>query len=78
VSTCTHPQDEQYGDLSTLTLSSAVAAKLRVLDVSGCGNLRSIDVVRSCVKLRCLWMPGCFSVSDLSPLAACSETLEEL
>jgi HEAT repeat protein len=81
---CMHPQGEQDGDedederLDTLTLSSAVAAKLRVLDISGCDELRSIDVVRSCVQLRCLWMPCCGNVSDLSPLAACSETLEEL
>jgi hypothetical protein len=73
-----HPQDAQDGAFDPLTLSSAVAAKLRVLDVSGCGDLRSVDVVRSCVKLRCLWMPCCGNVSDLSPLAACSETLEEL
>ncbi|KAG1671991.1 hypothetical protein FOA52_013364 [Chlamydomonas sp. UWO 241] len=31
-----------------------------------------------CEKLRVLWMPGCVRVSNLSPLAACSETLEEL
>jgi hypothetical protein len=73
-----HPQDDRDGALDALTLSSAVAAKLRVLDVSCCRYLRSIDVVRSCVKLRCLSMPGCDNVSDLSPLAACSETLEEL
>jgi hypothetical protein len=74
-----HPQDYYpRGVLDTLTLSSAVAAKLRVLDISGCRYLRSIDAVRSCVQLRCLWMPGCGNVSDLSPLAACSETLEEL
>jgi hypothetical protein len=72
------PQDAPDEALDPLTLSSAVAAKLRVLDVSGCFYLRSIDVVRSCVQLRCLWMPRCFNVQDLSPLAACSETLEEL
>jgi hypothetical protein len=77
VRTCMHPQDDPGGALDALTLS-AVAAKLRVLDVSGCLYLHSIDVVRSCVQLRCLWMPFCVSVSDLSPLAACSETLEEL
>jgi hypothetical protein len=71
-----HLQDDQ-GALFTLTLSSAVAAKLPVLDISGCRYLRSIDVVRSCVQLRCLWLPS-VSVTDLSPLAACSETLEEL
>ncbi|KAG1673876.1 hypothetical protein FOA52_012901 [Chlamydomonas sp. UWO 241] len=63
--------------LRSLTFSSSVAATLQTIDVSGC-ELRSIDFVRSCVELRCLWMPGCDSVSDLSPLAACSETLEEL
>jgi hypothetical protein len=51
---------------------------LRVLDLSGCVDLRSIAVVRSCVQLRCLWVPGCVSVADLTPLGACSETLEEL
>jgi hypothetical protein len=59
-------------------LSSTASATLQVLDVSGCQGLRSIDVVRSCVQLRCLWMPCRLTVSDLSPLAACSETLEEL
>jgi hypothetical protein len=73
-----HPQDDQGEALDRLTLSSAVAAKLRVLDISGCRYLRSIDFVRSCVHLRCLWLPCCFKVSDLSPLAGCSETLEEL
>ncbi|KAG1673678.1 hypothetical protein FOA52_010546 [Chlamydomonas sp. UWO 241] len=57
--------------------SSSVSATLQVVDISGCA-LGSIDFVRSCVQLRCLWMPGCHSVSDLSPLGACSETLEEL
>jgi hypothetical protein len=60
------------------TLSSNVGATLLVLDISGCVMLRSIDVVLSCVQLRCLWMPGCVSVLDLSPLGGCSETLEEL
>jgi hypothetical protein len=60
------------------TLSSSVAAKLRVLDLSGCVDLRSIDIVRCCAQLRCLWMPGCLSVSDLLSLGVCSETLEEL
>ncbi|KAG1656437.1 hypothetical protein FOA52_006979 [Chlamydomonas sp. UWO 241] len=64
--------------LRTWTLSRTVAATLQVIDVSGCYSLSLIDFVRSCVQLRCLWMPGCDSVSDLSPLAACSETLEEL
>jgi hypothetical protein len=73
-----HPQDDQGEAFYTLTLSSAVAAKLRVLDISGCWHLHSIDVVRSCAQLRRLWMPCCFNVTDLSPLAACSETLEEL
>jgi hypothetical protein len=67
-----------YPALEVPTLSSGVAAKLRVLDVSGCVDLRSIDFVRNCVQLRCLWMPACVSVSDLSPLGACGETLEEL
>jgi hypothetical protein len=72
-----HPQDEQDGNLNTLPLSSDVAAKLQVLDISCCLRLHSIDFVRSCVQLRCLWMPF-LTLSDLSPLAACSETLEEL
>ncbi|KAG1679527.1 hypothetical protein FOA52_011128 [Chlamydomonas sp. UWO 241] len=58
--------------------SSSVAATLGVVDISSCRRLRSIDFVRSCVQLRCLWMPWCCSVSDLSPLGTCSETLEEL
>jgi hypothetical protein len=58
-------------------LSSTASASLQVLDVSGCRGLISIEVVHNCVQLRCLWMP-CVTVSDLSPLAACSETLEEL
>jgi hypothetical protein len=58
--------------------SVSLAATLRVIDISGCHRLRSIDFVRSCVQLRCLWMPWCLSVEDLSPLGACSETLEEL
>jgi hypothetical protein len=78
VSTCTHPQGVQDGALDPLTLSSAVAAKLRVLDISGCRYMRYIDIVRSCVQLRCLWMPDLSNVSDLSALAACSETLQEL
>ncbi|KAG1653692.1 hypothetical protein FOA52_006415 [Chlamydomonas sp. UWO 241] len=65
-------------DMLTTTLSSGVAATLRVIDLSGCIDLRSIELVRSCAQLRSLWMPGCVSVLDLSPLGACSETLEEL
>ncbi|KAG1670670.1 hypothetical protein FOA52_010945 [Chlamydomonas sp. UWO 241] len=61
-----------------ITLSSNMGATLRLIDVSCCRDLGSIDVVHSCAELRCLWMPFCFSVSDFSPLAACSETLEEL
>ncbi|KAG1676730.1 hypothetical protein FOA52_005019 [Chlamydomonas sp. UWO 241] len=58
--------------------SISVAATLLVVDISGCYNLRSINFVRSCAQLRCLWMPWCVNVTDLSPLGACSETLEEL
>ncbi|KAG1676475.1 hypothetical protein FOA52_002295 [Chlamydomonas sp. UWO 241] len=65
-------------DMPATTLSSGVAATLRVIDLSGCIDPCSIDILRNCAQLRCLWMPGCVSVSDLSPLAACSETLEEL
>jgi hypothetical protein len=61
-----------------LTFSSSVAATLKMIDVSDWDSLRSIEFVRNCAQLRCLWIPGCESVSDLSPLAACSETLEEL
>jgi HEAT repeat protein len=57
--------------------SSGVSATLEVIDVSGCLYLRSIDFVRSCVKLRGLRMAAA-GVEDLSPVAACSETLEEL
>jgi CelD/BcsL family acetyltransferase involved in cellulose biosynthesis len=61
-----------------MTLSSNLGATLLVLDVSGCDDLRSIEVVRSCVQLRCLKMPG-IGVTDFSPLAAaCGKTLEEL
>ncbi|KAG1666574.1 hypothetical protein FOA52_000541 [Chlamydomonas sp. UWO 241] len=59
-------------------LGSGVSSTLRVIDISGCFKLSSIDVVRSCKQLRCLWMPGCVRVADLSPFGACSETLEEL
>ncbi|KAG1674218.1 hypothetical protein FOA52_013838 [Chlamydomonas sp. UWO 241] len=55
-----------------------MAATLQVIDITGCLGLRSIDVVRNCVQLRFLWMPACVRVSDLSPLGACGETLEEL
>jgi hypothetical protein len=58
--------------------SSSVAATLQVIVISCCQYLRSIDFVRSCVQLRCLWMPWCHRVKDMSPLGACSETLEEL
>ncbi|KAG1659812.1 hypothetical protein FOA52_002149 [Chlamydomonas sp. UWO 241] len=61
-----------------MTLSNTVEATLHVIDISGCHTLSSLDFVGSCEQLRCLWMPGCVSVSELSPLAACSETLEEL
>ncbi|KAG1665292.1 hypothetical protein FOA52_015869 [Chlamydomonas sp. UWO 241] len=64
--------------LDVPTFSNSVAATLQLIDISGCGGLHSSDFVRSCVQLRCLWMPGFVSASDLSPLAACSETLEEL
>jgi hypothetical protein len=60
------------------TLSSSVAGVLQVIDVTGCWAMSSIEFVRSCVHLRCLRMPNCRGVSDLSPLAACSATLEEL
>ncbi|KAG1664030.1 hypothetical protein FOA52_010449 [Chlamydomonas sp. UWO 241] len=58
--------------------NSTAAVTLRVVNLSGCVGLRSIDAISSCVELRCLWMPGCVSVTDLSLLAACSKTLEEL
>ncbi|KAG1662175.1 hypothetical protein FOA52_006395 [Chlamydomonas sp. UWO 241] len=58
--------------------SSSVAATLQVIDVGDCTQLSSINFIRRCVQLRSLWMPGCIGVSDLSPLAACSEMLEEL
>ncbi|KAG1676912.1 hypothetical protein FOA52_014788 [Chlamydomonas sp. UWO 241] len=61
-----------------LEFSVPLAARLQMIDLSGCVSLSSIDALRSCVKLRCLRMPGCDSVSDLSPLSACSGTLEEL
>ncbi|KAG1680376.1 hypothetical protein FOA52_015467 [Chlamydomonas sp. UWO 241] len=55
----------QAGAWDILAFSSNVAATLRVIDISGCACLRSIDAVRSCVRLRCLWMPHCLNVSDL-------------
>ncbi|KAG1655490.1 hypothetical protein FOA52_008961 [Chlamydomonas sp. UWO 241] len=58
--------------------SGSVATTLRVIDVSDGHALRSIDFVCSCEQLSCLWVAGCHGVSDLSPLGACSETLEEL
>ncbi|KAG1677658.1 hypothetical protein FOA52_010441 [Chlamydomonas sp. UWO 241] len=71
-------QAPQAGASGMPALSSSVAATLRVIDISGCAGLCSIDFVCSCAQLRCLWMPGCVGVFDLSPLSACSETLEEL
>ncbi|KAG1678181.1 hypothetical protein FOA52_016118 [Chlamydomonas sp. UWO 241] len=68
----------RHWDIGPATLSSTVAATLTVIDLSGCINLRSIAVVRNCAQLRCLWMSRCMSVPDLSPLGACSETLEQL
>ncbi|KAG1656433.1 hypothetical protein FOA52_006975 [Chlamydomonas sp. UWO 241] len=64
--------------LDVSAFSSSMATTLQLIDVSGCYTLMDIDFARSCVKLRCLWMPGCVRVLDLSPLAACSEALEEL
>jgi hypothetical protein len=69
------PAENPVGELA---LSGAVAARLSVLDVSDCTGLRSIECVRACTRLARVWMPGCASVTDLSPLVACSETLEEL
>lgn len=71
-------QEKDVSDWPMPMLSSSVSAKLRVIDSSCCGGLTSIDAVRSCGQLRVLWMPNCARVLDLSPLAACSETLEEL
>jgi hypothetical protein len=53
------PDEDEEPVLFLPTLSSAVSAKLRVLDVSDCWNLSNINIVRNCVQLRCLWMPGC-------------------
>ncbi|KAG1665816.1 hypothetical protein FOA52_015309 [Chlamydomonas sp. UWO 241] len=58
-------------------VSSSVAATLQVIDISCCFCLISIDAICSCVQLRCLRMPHCGHMPDLSPLAACSQ-LEEL
>ncbi|KAG1666699.1 hypothetical protein FOA52_013611 [Chlamydomonas sp. UWO 241] len=69
---------DAWGPLGLMpALSVNLAATLRVIDISYCVSIISIDAVGSCAQLRCLWMPGCGSVSDLSPLAACSK-LEEL
>ncbi|KAG1677736.1 hypothetical protein FOA52_001048 [Chlamydomonas sp. UWO 241] len=62
---------------SFLTISGNIAATLQVIDVSCCHDLALLDAVRSCEQLRCLRMPFCGRVSDLSPLAACRK-LEEL
>ncbi|KAG1676635.1 hypothetical protein FOA52_008764 [Chlamydomonas sp. UWO 241] len=70
------PQADTAWDMPVA--SNNVAATLCVIDISGCDSLRSIDFVRSCVQLGCLWMPGCDDVSDMSPLGACREMLEEL
>jgi hypothetical protein len=75
---CTQVQSSVSGAWDVPMFSSDLAATLRVVDFSCCSSLRSIDAVRTCVQLKSLWMPGCVNVSNLSPLAACSETLEEL
>ncbi|KAG1669883.1 hypothetical protein FOA52_002409 [Chlamydomonas sp. UWO 241] len=67
-------------DLSTWRvpqLQPQIAATLRVIDISGCIDLGSIDFLRGCAQLTCLRMLGAAGVCDLS-LGACSETLEEL
>ncbi|KAG1660175.1 hypothetical protein FOA52_005275 [Chlamydomonas sp. UWO 241] len=79
--TCEHAHcllAPQADALVMSAFSNSVAATLRAIDISGCARFRSIDFIRSCAQLRCLWMPGCVNVSDLSALSACSETLEEL
>ncbi|KAG1653894.1 hypothetical protein FOA52_013777 [Chlamydomonas sp. UWO 241] len=70
-------QADPDGDLDVPMFSSRVAATLQVIDISDCRGLCSIDFVRGCAQLRSLWMPF-VNIPDLSPLAACSETLEEL
>jgi hypothetical protein len=71
-------QDPQPDEALELKLSSSVAATLRTIDVGDCAGLHCMDFVGNCAQLRCLWMPGLSHVSDLSPLGARSETLEEL
>jgi hypothetical protein len=71
------PPEDVVPDWPMPVLSSTVAATLRVVDFTCCSGMTSIDAVRSCVQLRVMWMPY-VGVSDLSLLAACSETLEEL
>ncbi|KAG1673099.1 hypothetical protein FOA52_013169 [Chlamydomonas sp. UWO 241] len=64
-------------DMLATTLSSGVAATLQVIDLSDCIDLRSIELVRSCVQLsetlEELWMAGDVQVRSLAPLAACTK-----
>ncbi|KAG1655904.1 hypothetical protein FOA52_009846 [Chlamydomonas sp. UWO 241] len=50
-------QADPVGALGVPTLSSSVAATLRVIDVSSWRELSSIDFVCSCVKLRLRLVP---------------------
>ncbi|KAG1653648.1 hypothetical protein FOA52_002018 [Chlamydomonas sp. UWO 241] len=61
-----------------MEFSAGMAATVQGIDISGCTTLSSINCVSSCVQLRCLSMRSCVSSPDLSPLGACSQTLEEL
>ncbi|KAG1657720.1 hypothetical protein FOA52_011982 [Chlamydomonas sp. UWO 241] len=53
-----------------MALSNSVGASLQVLDISGCGGLSSIGIVRSCVQLRAkrLWTWPTFLMAPRMPL----------
>ncbi|KAG1676976.1 hypothetical protein FOA52_014853 [Chlamydomonas sp. UWO 241] len=51
---------------------------LGVGDASVLAPLSTVSLARASPCARCLWMPDCVKVSDLSPLGASSKKLEEL
>ncbi|GBG26907.1 Hypothetical Protein FCC1311_031302 [Hondaea fermentalgiana] len=52
---------------------AACASSLQVLDVKRCVQLRSIEILRSCPRLREVYLNMCNSLHDVSPLEDCLE-----